>query len=388
MKNLNLPVVLLRNAKSVSILAALCSCCLLASSAVAHCKLHFHFAYMGIDNQQEATFQVAVADFDGDGHADVAVPFTLSQNLYIYHGHGDGKFDPPVIYLAGGYVQSIVAGDFNNDGKPDLVEAMPGCCGGTGVHIFLNDGSGGFLPSVSFSAGADPGQVVTADFNHDGNLDLAVPDWGTGNVLVLLGDGHGGFGAPISSPSTEGYLVAGDFNHDGFPDLATADSQLRILLGNGAGGFTVAHTYIFGPSSPTHLAAADFNHDGNLDLAFGGINSSPQVYTYLGDGTGAFVPSASVGQTDAQGILAVDVDGDNKIDIVTADYSHDSISVARGNGRGNFAAIKSYYLPFNPNAFPINIATADFDEDGMPDFVTADYLSGGATVALGQCRNP
>src|SRR6476620_5872482 len=124
MKNLNLPVVLLRNAKSVSILSALCSCCLLASSAVAHCKLHFHFAYMGIDNQQEATFQVAVADFDGDGHADVAVPFTLSQNLYIYHGHGDGKFDPPVIYLAGGYVQSIVPGDFNNDGKPDLVEAM------------------------------------------------------------------------------------------------------------------------------------------------------------------------------------------------------------------------------------------------------------------------
>jgi hypothetical protein len=194
MKNLNLPVVLLRNAKSVSILAALCSCCLLASSAVAHCKLHFHFAYMGIDNQQEATFQVACRPILMATDTPTSRSRSPCRRIFTFiMGTGTGKFDPPVIYLADGYVQSIVPGDFNNDGKPDLVEAMPGCCGGTGVHSFLNDGSGGFLPSVSFSAGADPGQVVTADFNHDGNLDLAVPDWGTGNVLVLLGDGHGRF---------------------------------------------------------------------------------------------------------------------------------------------------------------------------------------------------
>ena len=387
MKAITLPSVLFPTGKSASVLAVLC-CCLFASSAVAHCRLHFHFAYMGIDNPQEATFEVAVADFDGDGHADVAVPFILSQNLYIYHGRGDGKFDPPVSYPAGGYVESIVAGEFNNDGKPDLAEAMPSCCSGTGVHVFLNDGSGGFLPSVLVNAGVDPTQVVAADFNHDGNLDLTVPEYETGSNLVLLGDGHGGFGSPIASPGGGGYVVAGDFNRDGFPDLAEADAQLKILLGNGTGNFSVAHTYSFGSGNPTHLATADFNHNGTLDVAVGVINSNAQVYTYLGDGTGAFVPSVGVGQSDAQGVLAVDVDGDNNIDIVTADYSHDSISVARGNGRGNFAAIKSYYLPFNPNAFPINIATADFDEDGMPDFVTADYLSGGATVALSQCRNP
>ena len=389
--------------KSVSILAALCSCCLFASlstarnaaeasgttsDAGAHCRLHFHFAYMGTDNRQEETFEVAVADFDGDGHVDFAAPLVLSGTLYVYHGHGDGKFDPPVIYPSGGYVESIVTADFNNDGKPDLAEAIPSCCGGTGVHIFLNDGNGGFLPSVLVYAGVDPEQVVAADFNQDGNLDLAVPEFETGSNLVLLGDGHGGFGAPISSPGGGGWVVAGDFNGDGIPDLAEADSQLKILLGDGAGGFTVAHTYSFGPGNPTHLATADFDHNGTLDLAVGVINENAQVYTYLGDGTGAFVSSVGLGEDDAQGVMAIDADGDGNIDIVTADYSGDSISVARGNGHGHFAPIKHYGLPRNPNALPINIGTGDFNEDGMPDFVTSDYGVGGATVAISHCGTP
>jgi hypothetical protein len=149
----------------------------------------------------------------------------------------------------------------------------------------------------------------------------------------------------------------------------------------------VGNSYSFGAGNPTRLATADFNHDGTLDLAIGVINSAAQVYTFLGDGTGAFISSTPDGQTDAQGVAAVDLDGDGKIDIVTADYAHESVSFAKGNGRGRFAAITSYPLPKNPKTpFPFNVTTGDFDEDGRPDLVISDAEEGGVTVALTHCR--
>ena len=85
--------------------------------------------------------------------------------------------------------------------------------------------------------------------------------------------------------------------------------------------------------------------------------------------------------------MAVDLDGDSNIDVVTADYGYNTVSFAKGNGRGRFAAIKSYLLPRNPRSpLPINQTTGDFDEDGLPDLVTSNYGTGGATVALTHCR--
>ena len=391
--------------RSVSVLGTLCSFCLFGSSVIAwsqvelpapfprpatsgdlgaHCKFDLHLAYLGTANRQEATFEIAVADFDGDGHLDLAVPSVLAGIISIYHGLGDGKFAAPVTYSAG-YVNSIVAGDFNDDGKPDLAVAIPGFASGSGVRIFLNDGHGGFLPSILINAGSDPMQVVAADFNRDGKLDLTVTEFDTGNNLVLLGDGEGGFSAPLASSTGGGYVVVGDFNSDGLPDLAEADTQLKILIGNGTGQFTVAHTYSFGFGNPTHLATADFDHNGSLDLAVGVINSDPQVYIYLGDGTGAFVSAPGIALTDAQGIAALDIDGDGDIDIATADYSQETISVAKGNGRGLFNRMKTFVFPRNPQTFPINITSGDFNEDGLPDLVTSDYRAGGATVALTRC---
>jgi hypothetical protein len=352
----------------------------------AGCRINFNFLFLGTATRpfQEATYETAVVDVDGDGHLDLAVPLAVAGTIKIYRGNGDGTFAVPVSYPAPGFVLSIVAGDFNGDGKPDLAA---GAIYGVGVRIYLNDGSGGFGTSTLVPAGSYPEQVRLADFNGDGSLDLVVPDFNAGTVQVLLGDGHGGFGAPISSPGGGGRVATGDFNGDGKIDLADVTADLKILLGNGAGGFTVGNSYSFGPGGPTHVATADFNHDGTLDLAVGVINNDPQVYTFLGDGMGAFAPSTPVGQTDAQGVAAGDIDGDGRIDIVTADYSHETVSFAKGNGRGHFAAIRSYPLPAHPKEpLPINLTTGDFNEDGLPDLVTSDYGSGGATVALTRCR--
>jgi hypothetical protein len=354
----------------------------------AGCRINFRFFHLGPRTVlfQETTYEAAVSDFDSDGHLDIAIPLAAAGTIQIYRGNGDGTFADPATFSAPGFVVSIATGDFNGDGKSDIAAAA---IYGVGVRILLNDGSGGFgNPSTLFPAGSYPDQVRVADFNGDGRLDLTVPDFDAGTNQVLVGDGQGGFGAPISTTGGGGGdVVAGDFNGDGKVDLAVAAADLRILLGNGAGGFTVANSYSFGAGNPTRLAAGDFNHDGSLDLALGVINSAAQVYTFLGDGTGAFIPSTPVGQTDAQGVAAIDLDGDGKIDIVTADYSHETVSFAKGNGRGHFAAIRTYPLPSNPKEpLPINITTGDFNEDGLPDLVTSDYGTGGVTVGLTQCR--
>jgi hypothetical protein len=353
----------------------------------AGCRINFRFFHLGPHTVlfQDTTYEAAVADFDGDGHLDIAIPLAGSGAIEIHRGNGDGTFADPVSYPVPGFVVSIAVGDFNGDGKPDIAAAA---IYGVGVQVLLNDGSGGFGPPTLYPAGSYPGQVRVADFNGDGKLDLTVADYQDGINEVLLGDGHGGFGAPIAtSGAGGGGVVVGDFNGDGKMDLAVISNELTILLGNGAGGFTVGNSYSFGPGGATHIAAADFNHDGKLDLAIGVINENPQVYTFLGNGMGAFTASAPVGETDAQGVAALDLDGDGKLDIVTADYSDEAVSFAKGNGRGHFAAIRTYPLPSNPKEpLPINITTGDFNEDGLPDLVTSDYGTAGVTVGLTQCR--
>ena len=265
------------------------------SASSAGCRLSFRQGFLGVVNRHNPCYSTAVADFNGDGHADLAVLLASSGQVLIYNGDGNGGFGAPATYAGGNFPEWVAAGDFNGDGKPDLVVANFGGSGLGGISTLLNNGSGGFgapalVPLGSFGIT----QVVVADFNRDGKLDIAAADSADGNTIVLLGNGGGGFGAPMTLTGTGGGAMAvGDFNGDGIPDLAeTAATQLNILLGNGAGGFTTVNSYPFGPGNPTSVVAADFNHDGRLDLAVATVNNTPQVATFLGDGTGNFAASA------------------------------------------------------------------------------------------------
>jgi hypothetical protein len=125
-----------------------------------------------------------------------------------------------------------------------------------------------FSPVASFPVGTNPQAVVTADFNGDGRLDLATPNYGDNTVSVLLGNANGTF-QPAQNSATGAIplsLAVGDFNADGKLDLATANNgDVSVLLGNGNGTFQAPANINLG-SSPASVAVGDFNADGKLDL--------------------------------------------------------------------------------------------------------------------------
>lgn len=208
------------------------------------------------------------ADFNADGNLDLA--FWSAVAL----GYGNGAFTQ-WDDLSASFPEAVAVGDFNRDGKLDAVVANGGSVvyPDSGISVSLGNGDGTFTPGSTIPLGSVLLDVVAADFNADGMLDLAVTDVGSNTVSILLGNGDGTFGAPLTIPVGNGprAIVAGDFNNDGKLDLAipnNGDNTITLLLGNGDGTFTPASgsPYAVGQGS-YFLTAADFNGDGKLDLA-------------------------------------------------------------------------------------------------------------------------
>jgi len=325
-----------------------------------------------------STLAVQVADFNGDGNADVALPLDAPDLVLVYYGDGHGGFSAGQGFGAGSYPHAMVVGDFNEDGKVDV--AVAATSGEDGVEVLLNNGAGGFLSPVFFRAGEFLTGLAVGDFDRDGHQDIAAPGGRSQHLTVLRGDGHGDFKkSGVFDVGIATSLAIGDYNMDGIPDLAAVGSlQLLILQGDGTGSFAGVHTYPL-PGDGAGIVTADFNHDNRLDVAVSEINGDPTV-VFLGNGDGSFTAGAQVQAPDAQGLAAPDLNGDGNLDLAVPTYSTGSVMIALGRGNGNFR--RGHVIEFARHTAPIAAAVGDFNADGRQDMVMANYTGGGATVLL------
>ena len=295
--------------------------------------------------------------------------------------------------------EQVVTGDFNVDGVPDLAAAN---VGSGNVSILLGNGDGTFKAPSTIpipASGAAAGGIAVGDFNGDGNQDLAVIDSNHSNVYILLGDGTGNFtvvGSSLIVGSLPHGIAVGDFNGDGNADITVGDynvnvpkSTVSILLGNGDGTFQPRNivNITTGDTQAWWITVGDFNEDGNLDVQVMFINSSRPgaLATLLGDGTGNFPTQTSV---TAPGIdspytsVVGDLNGDGHLDVAVAAYALGAISIALGDGKGNFTAGPNSPISSRGNA-PYGIAIGDFNGDGIPDLAVDYYFSGTEDILLG-----
>ena len=256
----------------------------------------------------------------------------------------------------------------------------------TTLTILLGNGDGTFKPGVQYNVVDDLYSVATADFNHDGNLDLVVADYLNGQVSVLMGNGDGTFQVAVSYPVPSGpqSVLVGDFNGDGWPDIAAVEDTLScmclsILLNNKNGTFGKMMDITIPYPGAMAMTAGDFDGDGILDIATTGWDSSFTTINILhGNGDGAFSFGATYNGIFSEYIINADLRRDGVLDLIVAnEQSPANVYVFLGNGDGTFAKPVGYDA-----FFPGGLATADFNGDGKPDLVVADNTSPHSSVTV------
>jgi len=349
---------------------------------------------------------IATGDFNEDGKTDLAVTNsdfpTLAPvgSVSILLSTGGFGFAAPVNYAVGSVPHGIVSGDFNGDGILDL--AVSNKFSNT-ISILRGNGSGGngdgtFVNGGTFGTSFHPFQLVTADFNEDGILDLAVSMNNSSNVGVMIGLGSGGvgngsFGSPtfyaLSAPSTG--IATADFNGDGILDLVATENaagSISIRLGNGAAGvgngtFGGSTHYAAGPE-PFDFAVDDFTGDGVPDLAVANA-SSGGTSILKGTGTGTFLaPAVTLFSGNTACVASLDANGDGFVDLVTGSVTGadgGNLTLFLGIGNGTFQAGTLVQAGHDQ----YQATPADLNADGKPDLVTSDYVANYIQVFPGAC---
>jgi FG-GAP-like repeat/FG-GAP repeat len=310
-----------------------------------------------------AVGNLQIADFNGDGKPDIlyAVPNTggFAQSLHILMNQGNGSFTDQAAGGLNGIVGFATLLDFNLDGIPDLIVQVQQTTGGV-LYSFAGQGNGSFTQVASLNT---PGvtQLVAGDFDHDGFPDLAGPaGFDPSQILYLFGDGHGNF-TPKFFVGPEGeYVAVGDFNGDGLPDVVIPDRFNFVSLSLGRTDRDFPAPVALYPATMTGLSTGDINGDGYPDIFVAGNPMPPPISgtVFINQGGTSFNLAA---YTDPTSFEIADLTGKGVVDLLGGD-----LEIWPNNGTPNFSS-----SPITLSQPTSEITVADMDGDGYPDIVSA-----------------
>ena len=328
---------------------------------------------------------LAVGDFDNDGRQDIVTANMGMNTVSVRLGNSVGGFSGNTEVLVTSHPHAIAIGDFNRDGKQDFVVTNQG---NAIVAVRLGNGSGGFGSSPNVNVGNGPVSIAVGDFNEDGKPDFATANLNSHNVSIRIGDGSGNF---TSNPSVYvgafPYSVAlGDFNNDHHVDIATANggsNSMSVRFGDGTGHF-IDSVEIPAGVSPYCISVGDFNGDGKQDLACANYTSNT-VSIRLGNGQGAFSGNTEIPVgLNPYFITTGNFNGDEFLDIATANYLGNTVSIRLGDGMGNFSGTNDIGV----GSYPISLGVGDFNLDGLVDIAVSNYHDNTISVLYGNPGAP
>jgi hypothetical protein len=325
---------------------------------------------------------MALGDFNGDGKVDIVSANYASPTITVLLASADGSFGLPTEYSVGLYPIAVLTGDLNGDGKLDL--AVANYSGAPGLSILIGDGMGGFGSAKGFALLTNPLSLVAADFNHDGKTDLVATNFRSNNVSVLLGDGAGNFSSygNFAAGLAPWAIATGDFNGDSEVDLAATNDEtgnVSILLGNGKGGFG-SPLPIFVGGKPRSILIRDLNGDGKSDIVVSTAESK-NISVLLGNGTGNFSsPIVVASALAAYSLASGDFNGDGKLDLAVASGDGGALSILPGDGAGGFDQSNSFIVGSSPES----LAVGDFNGDGRLDLAVGNHNVGYVWILPGR----
>jgi hypothetical protein len=332
-----------------------------------------------------STRDVVLADVTGDGRADLVAVSSDQSTVTVQRSTEDGGFErlPPL--PTGDSPRAVVAADFGGDGLLDLVTANRS---DEDITILRNLGNAEFVTGVSYPGGGRrPSALVTGDLDLDGRPDLVV-DTIEGFSVSLMGEDLIPE-EPISYRARDGAPIIVDWNGDGVPDIGVGEASNTLVLfpGEGSGRFP-ARARRATEFPPDVVQAGDLDGDGDQDAVL--ISRSPGRLSVLWNRIRGSRPAATLAieatrynfTSEPHSATIGDVDGDGRLDFITANGGCRSVSVFPGLGNGTLEAAVTYPMPGTGH---LNSITAtDLDSDGDLDLAVVDNNGGDAWVLLGE----
>ncbi|NND96024.1 MAG: hypothetical protein HKN47_01695 [Pirellulaceae bacterium] len=335
-------------------------------------------------------FDSGTGDFNNDGRADVVVASEIDNRIEIYMAVAGGGFAAPVVINASGnlgwWTDAIEIGDLDNDGDDDLVVASYFA---SRMTVYRSNGDGTFAAGVDLALPRAPQTLESADIDADGDLDLIAAGVGS-DAYLFTNAGDATFtssGSFVSGPNTYS-IASGDFNGDTFTDFAAANASsqgVSVVLGTAAGGFIAQSVNATSESRPESLVVADFDNDGVDDFAVANRDGqNVDLFLSVGNGTFTLAESFPLGIAPRK-MEAADIDGDGNVDLMLSGRQF-AAQVLLGQAGGSFSRPISLESGRNESS----VSAGDFDNDGQLELAITSVFSDHVSIldqGSGDLRN-